>query len=70
MLKASIQDIIDGLLKLDAIGKLPNFVAKQLNKIPDWQPEELNIFAMINRVPKLEKKMCEYGEIINSMNVE
>ena len=64
--EANIQDIMDGLLKLDAINKLPNFVAKQLNKIPDRQPEELNIFAMINRVAKLEKKMCEYEEIVNS----
>ena len=56
----------DGLLKLDAIDKLPNFETKQPNKIPDQQPKELNIFVMINRVAKLEKKMCEYEEIINS----
>ena len=60
--EANLQDIIDALLVLDSCDKLPVFVARELNKIPDRQPEELNVFSLINRVARLEKKLYEYEE--------
>ena len=36
--EANLVDIFDALLKLDANEKLPNFVAQNIEKIPDRQP--------------------------------
>ena len=54
---ANIDDIFEALVKLDSLSKLPNFVAKDLSRIPDRQPEEYNSFYAIERVSSIEMKM-------------
>lgn len=52
---ANIDDIFDALLKLDSVSKLPKFVAFNLSRIPDRQPEELNLLYIIDRLSNAEK---------------
>ena len=50
-----MEDIFEGIKSLDEKEKLPVFVAKDLNRIPNALPEELNILSIITRVAELEK---------------
>ena len=45
-----MEDIFDGITSLDEKEKLPVFVAKDLNRIPNALPEELNMLSIIRRV--------------------
>ena len=54
--EAHLDDIFQELNKLDSINKLPTFVVKNINRIPDQQPEENNKISIINRVCKLEQR--------------
>ena len=47
---AHIEDIMAAAKKLDATSKLPDVAAKNLDKLPDRQPEELNYIMLIQRV--------------------
>ena len=53
--EANTNDIFEGLTKLDSLGKLPTFVAKSLNRIPDRHPEEFNLISVLNRLSKVEQ---------------
>ena len=67
--EASLDDIIEAIKKLDGLSKLPNFVARNVVKIPDRQPEELNILYAINRINNLEKKISSVDEaLLNNDN--
>ena len=68
--EANMNDIIDALTELDAKSKLPLFVARNVEKIPDRQPEEINLLSIINRVNKLENMMNDYTCTINSLNMD
>ena len=50
-----MEDIFEGIKSLDEKEKLPVFVAKDLNRIPNALPEELNILYIITHVAELEK---------------
>ena len=63
---AHINDIFDALLKLDIISKVPSFVAKNIDKLPDRQPEELNMISIINRLAKLEQKQIDSEEMLQN----
>ena len=57
---AHLEDILVALGKLDALNKLPVFVAADLGKLPGIQPEELNQLYYINRVASLEKQVKQH----------
>ena len=40
--EAHLDDVIDAIKMVDAVDKLPIFVARDLSKLPNLQPEELN----------------------------
>ena len=42
-----VDDILDAMAKLDAENKLPDFVAQNLDRVPDRQPEELNMLMLV-----------------------
>ena len=64
--EASINDIFEALSKLDILGKVPTFVAKNIDKLPSRQPEELNMICIINRLVKLEQQQIENIELLQS----
>ena len=67
-LDANIEDIIKAVEHLDAVNKLPVFVAKDLGKLPDLQPEELNRLFYINRVATLEKQVSQHTDELDTVN--
>lgn len=52
---ANLSDIFDALIELDLDDEIPEFVAKDLKKIPERNPEELNLTSILERISKLEK---------------
>ena len=52
---AHLEDILEAIKKLDAAGKLPEFVAKNLDKIPSRDPEDMTMVSVIQRLDKLEQ---------------
>ena len=52
---ANIADILEAIKTLDTLNKLPDAVARNLDRVPDRQPEELTILAAFQRIDKLEK---------------
>lgn len=44
---AHVDDIFDALKRLDALDKLPEVAACNLNRLPDRQPEELNLQRIV-----------------------
>ena len=63
---ANINDIFDALIKLDSLSKLPKFVAVNLSRVPDRQPEELNLLYIIDRVSNIEKKLKLHEETLTT----
>ena len=66
--EANLNDIMDALLQLDAKSKLPFFVARNVERVPDRQPEEINLLSIINRMNKLENMMNDCTDILSSVN--
>ena len=62
--EASIDDIFDAVTKLDSDDKLPKFVASDLARLPDRQPEELNLMYIIDRVSIIENKIKSQEQVI------
>ena len=60
--EANLDDMIDALQQLDTKSKIPIFVARDMDKIPDRQPEELNLISIINRINQVKKKIKEYND--------
>ena len=65
---AHIDDIFKAIGELDAVDNLPIFVAKDLSKVPDLQPEELNVLFFINRVKSLEAQVSQQREELVTIN--
>ena len=40
-----IDDIVEAIKSLDALNKIPDVVARNLDRLPDRQPKEINILA-------------------------
>ena len=55
--EASLDDIFKALVQLDMASKLPLFAAKNVERIPDRQLEELNLLRIIDRLNQLERNM-------------
>ena len=68
--EANINDILDALIKLDSEQNLPNFVAKNIDKLPDRQPEELNLLFLINRIATMEKTLKNHSENLSLFGIE
>ena len=67
---ANLEDILDALNKLDSEDKLPKFVAYNLSRVPDRQPEELNLICVINRLATVENKLKQYDDTLSSHAVD
>ena len=55
--EASIDDITESLIKLDELSLAPNFVAINVENVPDRRPEELNFTYVLNRLNSIENKL-------------
>ena len=65
-----VNDIVTAIQKLDAINKLPNFVAKDLDRVPNVHPEEMNLLILIQGIAKLEKYCDEYNEMLSKVMID
>ena len=65
--KANMDDIFDAAKKLDAADKLPEVLAKDLDRLPDRQPEELNYIMLVQRVHKLEQSREDIQETCSGL---
>ena len=68
--EANIDDIFEGLGKLDASQSLPLFVAKNIDMIPSRQPEELNILSVLSRMSKVEKNCKVFEDLLKTHAIE
>ena len=66
----NVSDIFDALKKLDAANEMPRIVAEDLNRIPDRQPEELNLMTVIDRVAQLERTLSKHDETLSSLAID
>ena len=42
--EANMDDLLDAIMKLDSLSKVPTFCAVNMDKIPKRHPEQLNVF--------------------------
>lgn len=68
--EAHLDDIVDALVKLDNEQRIPIFVAKNVERLPDRQPEELNLLSVINRLSKIEKTIKEHEDTLTCHSIE
>ena len=54
---AHVEDIIDSLLELDSKEKCAQFAAMNLNRLPRWNPNETDNFAIAEKLVALEARM-------------
>ena len=64
---AHIEDILEGIKSLDIADKLPDVVARNLDRVPDRQPEELNLLFVIERLSKIEKNYKVQNDAMAAM---
>ena len=53
----NVKDIIDSLLKLDSLSIVPVFAAKQLDRLPKHEPDELKLISVIEKLRNIEAKL-------------
>lgn len=66
---AHVDDIFDALKRLDALDKLPEVAACNLNRLPDRQPEELNLLRIV-RVAELEKCRDQHADTLSTLSID
>ncbi len=54
--EADLNDLLDALGKIDGKVKLPTFAAVNIDKMPRFNPEDLDLFSLNERLSQLEKK--------------
>ena len=64
---ASIEDIFGALMKLDAGNNTPIVYAKDLNRVPDRQPEELNYAMLIQKVATLNRYKIDNEQVVSKL---
>ena len=64
---ASIEDIIKALERLDAEDNTPIVYAKDLNRVPDRQPEELNYAMLIQKVATLNRYKIDNEQVVSKL---
>ena len=67
---AHVNDIFEALMKLDGMDKMPVFVAINIMKLPDRQPEELNLLSMVDRLSDIEKRIKNHEDILTSHAID
>ena len=67
---AHINDIMEALKTLDSADKIPDFVARDLDRLPDCQPEELNLLSLIGRVADLEKTIQLHSDMLSTISID
>ena len=60
----SSTDIVDALQKVDNEQNMSSFVAQNIEKLPDRQPEKLNLLHIINKLSNIEKNIKEQDKIL------
>ncbi|KAI3385220.1 hypothetical protein SNEBB_001121 [Seison nebaliae] len=65
-----VADIMDALKLLDASNEIPDIVAKNVDKIPDRQPEELNLLMLVQRVAKLEGMLKVHEDSLSTLSID
>ena len=69
-MEANISDIFEAIIQLDATNKLPKFVAINLGKVPDKQPEHLNLISMINRISNIERTLVDHADTLSQHEID
>ena len=59
-------DIIEAIKLLDSLNKLPDILAKDIGRLPDRQPEELNLLLIAQKVAELEKAKDLHNEVLTT----
>ena len=67
---ANLDDIMDAIKELDAKGKLPECVARDISRVPDRQPEELNMLYVISQIAELKKASKTHEECLSKIKIE
>ena len=62
--EANVDDIIEALIKLDSEDCVPCFTAKNVERLPECQPEQLNIVSIIDRLSSLEKEIKDHNKLL------
>ena len=62
--EANVDDILDALIKLDSEDCIPCFAAINVERLPQWQPEQLNIISIIDRLTNLEKELKDHDKLL------
>lgn len=55
----NVNDIFTALTKLDADNRMPKIAALEMSRLPDRQPEELNLLSVIDRVARIENNLMK-----------
>ena len=53
--EGNIEEIMEALIKIDAISKTPDVYVSNLDTVPDRQPESWNYASMIEEVVDLKR---------------
>ena len=55
---------------MDSEQRMSNFVAKNIDKLPDRQPEELNLLFLIIRNATMKKTLKNHSENLSLFGIE
>ena len=61
-----VDDIFEAIRILDAENKMPDILARNLDRLPSNNPEELNPLYMLNRIAGLEKVSALHAKTLES----
>ena len=67
---AHLDDIFKALKTLDELSRELKFVAHDLDRIPSFNPEELNTTLLLERVNLIEKKLKSYDETLSNQRCD
>ena len=68
--EGNIEEIIEALVKLDAISKTPEVYVSNLDTVPDRQPESWNYASMIKEVADLKRYRFESEQTMSKLAVD
>ena len=67
---AHVDDIISALIKLDALNNIPEVLARNIDRLPDRQPEEINLLYIVQRIADLERTRAEHNETLTNLAID
>ena len=67
---ANIVDILKALKDLDSADVNFVFLSLNLNRIPSFNPEELNLTYMLERIRNLEEKVGSHEELLTNQRID